>query len=109
MPENYNWDDDEPKFEWLVNALGNQNIGPADYQWDNEAELRDELFDIGRPDEWGEQLALVVDGSGDWSLFVGETEFYIGRQDEFEEIYSYLVDEWGIADVAAYIEYDESS
>ena len=75
----------------LVEMLETYNVGPGEDLFDTRDELRDELLDLGAPEDWGE-TNLIFDGDGQCYLSIDGEEFYIGGQEEFEHIYEYLDD-----------------
>jgi len=91
LPDDYeDWEGSED-LEELVDILATYNVGPGDDLFDTRDDLRDELIDMGGPEEW-DRTDIVFRGDGTCYLAIGDEEFEVGGQEEFEVIYEYLDD-----------------
>lgn len=81
-------------FNELVDMLQTYNVG-AGQDFIDRDDLSDYLLDVGAPEDW-DNVDLVFNGDGECYLVIqdgNETEeFYIGGQEEFEQIYGYFDD-----------------
>jgi hypothetical protein len=105
MPEN-DWRGNENSLNELTDILSTYNVGEQQ-DYDYIEDLREDLRDLGTPDTWdADDIALVVNGEGEWALEVGGERWEVGDQEEFGMLYGFLQD-WGI-DAHDAIEYEEA-